>query len=124
MRDKNTCDLWPDCGCQPEEDCKVIRSAVTSFTASPASGGPAGAPQDEAFPAAPAIGPGEAVNALKARGEAILAEMRAVLDRSDDALWMVKRELEHRADLIDAAFSAHVDMGFVQRDLRALVKDL
>lgn len=61
---------------------------------------------------------------LKERAERLLAEMKAVLDRSDDALWMVKRELGHRKDLLDAAFAAHVDMGFVSRDLRELIKEL
>jgi hypothetical protein len=132
MTDKERCNLWPDCNFEPGEDCKAL-----GFTASSASGGPAGA--GVASPAAPAIDPDEAVTSfrrhlqakeidpdasLKQRGETILAEMRAVLDRSDDALWMIKRELEHRKDLLDAAFAAHADMGLVQRDLRELVTHL
>jgi len=137
MNAKQSCLMWPDCDCPIESDCKAF-----SFTASSGDSGPVRAPERQASPAARAIDPDEAVikvraamapvlkagtpqpQSLKQRGEQILAEMRANLERSDDALWMIRRELGHRADLIDAVFSAHVDMGFVSRDLRELVKDL
>lgn len=101
-----------------------MRSSILGFTASPGLGGPAGTKTATASPAVPESETGEAVNALKARGEQILAEMRAVLDRSDDALWMIRREFDHRKDLIDGAFEAHIDMGCVQRDVRDLIKGL
>lgn len=132
MNSKQTCQIWPDCDCPLERDC-----AAFSFTASPATGGPARA-SDQASPASRAIDPGEAVSdfrlhlatrldpsaPLKARGEAIVTEMRAIVRRADDALWMIQRELEHREDLLQASRNTIVEMGFAAHDLARLIDDL
>ena len=135
------CPRWP--GCQCPDNTFAADCPGRSIPASSGDGGPARA-SDQASPALRAIDPDEAVAtfrrqmqspswpaaaaqpsaSLKERGEQIFAEMRAILERSDTALWMVKRELGHRADLLDDAFAAHVDMGFVSRDLRELIKSL
>ena len=120
------CPEWPACEC-PDGTVRggcPGKTITASSDTDAATGGPAGAHVDLASPAAPATGSNEAVTALRQRGEAILADMRVALSMSDDALWMIKNELGHRQDLIDGAFKAHIDMVFVQRDLRELVRHL
>jgi len=97
---------WPDCDCPIESDCKAF-----SFTASSAIAGPyAGGQKDKASPAARAIDAGrggDQVRAAMAAGfekrvhrSASSSARRAdpcrnarQPERSDDALWMIRREL-------------------------------
>lgn len=117
------CPRWP--GCQCPEGTIAADCPGRTVTVPSGAGGPAGA--GVASPAAPVEAPAGAVvdrAGLKARGEAILSEMRAILERSDQALTAIRREFEVRTTLMEQAMNAHVEMGYVSRDLARLIKDL
>lgn len=106
------CPRWPGCGCPDGTialDCpgRTVVTDPVPVTPVPANDA-AGAPD----------------NPLKARAKTILGDLRAALQKSDDALWALHTELGERRALLDAAFTAHVETGFISRDLNQLIRDL
>lgn len=130
------CPRWPGCGCPDgtiADDCpgRTVVADPVPVTPVPANDA-AGAP-DNLFKASedyirwawPSSPRSQAPTPeLKHRAKTILGDLRAALQKSDDALWALHTELGERRALLDAAFTAHVETGFISRDLNQLIRDL